>query len=179
MQILVANPSYQNVEFHYRVPEHNKPFRQMIGAGQQVRLPGDFSQEQVDAVITQLERYGAVPDSDVRRMSIVVPGSSPIRKPLVFAVEHTIKENKINEAREADESIRQQIADRETEAAGCSMIAPNLPTQLDQAVRRTMQDSTLHVEQISDLETERGVKGGKNMTVTVSRTAGERKRTVG
>ena len=127
-------------------------------------------------IIEQLLRFGAVDRSEVSQMSIIVPGSSPIRKPMVFSIETPIKSDKIDEAREADENIRQAISDREAEAAGCATIPPNLEPRIAEAVRRTQQESTLHIEQIQDLENERGARGGVNKTITVSKKAGRRER---
>jgi hypothetical protein len=180
MQILVANPSYQLVRFEYRVPEHARSFRAAIYPGSQVRLaPGDFSEAQKDSVVEQLERYGAVPDSEVRGIKIVVPGTSPVRRTLVFSIQTPIKSDKIDEAREADETIRQAISDREAEAAGCATIPPNIQPEVARVLRQTQQESTLHIEQIQSLETERGQKGGVNKTITVSKKAGKRERRVG
>ena len=185
MNILVANPSYQKVRFQYRVPGHGtsekpKVFRAEIFAGSQVRLaPGDFTEVQKAAVIEQLERFGAVPDSEVRSMSILVPGSSPVRKSMIFSIQAPIKSNKMDEGREADEKIRQAVADREAEAAGCATIPPNIPPEVSRAMRLAQQESTMHIEQIQNLENERGQKGGINKTITVSKKAGKRVRKVG
>lgn len=180
MNILVANPSYQKVRFQYRVPEHSKPFRVDIVAGSQVKLaPGDFTEEQKNAVIAQLERFGAVPSSEVKSLSIIRVGSTPYRKPMVFSIQTPVKSDKIDEAREADEVIRQAVADREAEAAGCATIPPNLSPEVAHVMRKAQQESTMHIEQIKDLETERGQKGGVNKTITVSKKAGKRQRSVG
>ena len=85
MNILVANSSYQKIRFQYQVPGHPKNFRVDIHAGSQVRLaPGDFSEAQKAYIIKQLERYGGVPASEVHSLSIITPGVSPIRRPLVI-----------------------------------------------------------------------------------------------
>jgi hypothetical protein len=179
MNILVANSGIQRVRFQYRVPEHEKPFRVDIHAGSQVRLaPGNFNDTQKAAVVEQLERYGGVPASEVRGLSVIIPGRA-FRKPLVFSLETPIKSDKIDEAREADESIRQAISDREAEAAGCATIPPNIKPEIAHVLRQTQQVSSMHIEQIQDLENERGQKGGINKTITVSKSAGKRERKVG
>jgi hypothetical protein len=180
MNILVANVSYQLVRFQYKVPNHTKPFRANILPGNQVKLaPGDFTESQKNYVVQQLERYGGVPDSEVRGLSIIIPGVAPTRRSLVFSIQAPIKSDKIDEAREADEIVRQAVADREVEAAGCTNIPPNIKPELANMLRKTQQESSLHIEQIQDLETERGQKGGFNKTITVSKKAGKRKREVG
>lgn len=179
MDILVANPSFQKVRFQYRVPEYPKPFRVDIVSGSQVKLaPGNFSEEQKNEVIAQLERYGAVPNSEVKSLSIIRPGSI-YRKPMVFSIQTPIKSAKIDEAREADETIRQAISDEQAEAAGCATIPPNIRPELAHLLQQTQQESSMHIEQIKDLETERGQKGGINKTITVSKKAGKRQRSVG
>ncbi len=185
MNILVANPSYQKIRFQYRVlghgsPEKPKVFRAEIFAGSQVRLaPGGFSEEQKNDVIAQLERFGAVPSTEVRSMSLIVRGSSPVRKAMIFSVQTPINSDKMDEGREADETIRQAVADREAEAAGCATIPPNIPPDIARAMRSAQQESTMHIEQIQSLDTERGQKGGINKTITVSKKAGKRERKVG
>lgn len=179
MNILVANPSFQRVRFQYRVPEYPKPFRVDISPGSQITLePGNFSEEQKTSIVGQLERFGGVPNSEVRTLSIIRPGSI-YRKPLVFSIQTPIKSDKIDEAREADETIRQAISDREAEAAGCATIPPNIKPELQHMLAQTQQESSMHIEQIKDLETERGQKGGVNKTITVSKKAGKRQRSVG
>jgi hypothetical protein len=191
MNILVANPSYQTHRPEYRVPEifdrdprtgelSPKLFRVEIKPGRQVRLaPGDFTEEQRDAIIKQLERYGAVPKSEIRSLGIVTVDSAPVRRPLIYSIETPIKSAQIDEAREADETIRQAISDRETEASGCATIPPNLSPEVANILRKTQQESTTHIEQIQSLEVERSQKGGVNKTITVSKTAGQRVRKVG
>jgi hypothetical protein len=170
--ILLANPSHQHTLFNYRVPEHEKPFVADIRAGHQVVLmPRDMNDMQVKKVVEQMERYGFVPESDVR--SILNPRS------LVFSLRKPVSSDKIDEARERNETLRQEIADQEIENAGVSTVPPGLPRDLQDAVRHGQQTSTLEVRQIENLESERGVKNGVDTTITVSKKAGAKTRNRG
>ena len=151
------------------MPEIHKALVAEIPAGRQTQLiPGNMNETQVEEVIKQLERYGAVSSDDVASMR-----SS---KSLVFSVRRPVTENQINEAREQDEKIRQRISDEETENAGVATIPTVLPIAMQEAMKKTQQTSTFHVEQISDLTSERPqtVKGGVDTTITVSKKAGAR-----
>jgi hypothetical protein len=174
MQLLVGNPTLQTVQFHYRVPEVERALIAEIPPGSQVHLmPMDLSEAQIKAVIPQLERYGGVPESDVVNLKTA--------HSLIFSVRKPITENQLNTAREKDEQIRQKISDQETENAGVATIPSVLPQAIQQRMQQTQQNSTLHVEQISNLEGEhpQTIKGGVNTTVTVSKKAGARERKVG
>lgn len=174
MNLLVANPTYHHFQFHYRVPEIAKALVAEIPAGSQaVLIPNDMNEAQIKEVIAQLQRYGAVSSDDVNSIT-----SS---KSLVFSVRKPVTENQINSARERDEAIRQKISDQETENAGVATIPTVLPPAIQDAMRKTQQTSTLHVEQIDDLASERPqtVKGGIDTTITVSKKAGAKERTRG
>lgn len=175
MQIVVGNPSYQNVHFHYAVPEFERPFVAKIGPGKQEKLlPLDMTEDQAKSVVIQIERYGGVPESDINSLTTA--------RGLIFSVRRPMTENQMDQAREKDEENRQKVSDKETENAGVATVPTVLPPAIQEAMRKTQQNSTLHVEQVEHLEGEQGgraVKGGVNMTVKVSKQAGERKRTTG
>jgi hypothetical protein len=172
MQLLVGNPTLQTVHFHYRVPEVERPLIAEIPPGSQVQFfPHDMSEMQIKEIIPQLERYGGVPESDVVNMKTA--------RSLVFSVRRPITENQMNTAREKDEQIRQKISDQETENAGVATIPSVLPPGIQEMMRKQQQTSSLHVEQIENLDGERAVKGGVNTTVTVSKKAGARERKEG
>ncbi len=172
MQLLVGNPTLQTVHFHYRVPEVERPLVVVIPPGSQAHLtPMDLSEAQIQAIIPQIERYGGVPESDI--VSLKTAHS------LVFSVRKPITENQLNAAREKDQEIRQKISDQETENAGVATIPSVLPPNIQETMRKQQQTSTLHVEQIENLDGERAVRGGVNTTVTVSKKAGARERKVG
>lgn len=168
-QLLVANGTHQYHDFQYRVPEYEKVFSTLIRPGSQVRLPSDsnpldFNDYQIHAVVEQLQRYGAVPESDVQSLS------SP--HGLVFSIRRPVTSDKIDEARERDEAIRQGIADEQILNAGQAVGAI--------ASMEGQGESTLEVRQ---LETNAGnadpgnamtAKGGVDIKVTVSPKAGEK-----
>jgi hypothetical protein len=172
MQLLVGNPTLQTVHFHYRVPEVERALIAEIPPGSQVHLmPMDLNEAQIRAIVPQLERYGGVPESDIVNLKTA--------HSLVFSVRKPITENQLNTAREKDEQIRQKISDQETENAGVATIPSVLPPAVQDTMRKQQQSSSLHVQQIENLEGERAVKGGVNTTVTVSKKAGARERKEG
>lgn len=59
MKLYIANCSQQIQDFVYRIPG-SKVMKQEIPIGSQVRLAPDFTQEQLDIVISQHGRYGMI-----------------------------------------------------------------------------------------------------------------------
>ncbi len=162
MQILVANPTHQHIEFHFRVPEYQKIFSTLVPAGRQMALPVDCNDLQMQAIVTQLERIGAVPASDVASLS------SP--RGLIYSTRKPIPAEKIDAGRERDEEIRQQIADQKTEEAGIASAFIQGHTS------DGMQSSTLEVQELQPTTREERVKGGVDTRVTVSKRAGPKER---
>jgi hypothetical protein len=164
--LLVANGTHQNIDFHYRVPEHTKIFSTVIPAGRQVELPVDLNTVQAQKVVEQLERYGARPASDIDSID------SP--RGLIYTVGKVIKSDQIDAAREQDVDIRQKIADEQVENAGVATPALNGETGAH------LKESTLEVRELEPTTTERAVRGGVDTKVTVStRASGGRQRNRG
>jgi hypothetical protein len=158
MELLVANGTYQNYDFCYRVPEIGKFLNHLIPAGQQVVLaPGDMTDGQINAVVRQLERIGAVQASEASRLK------SP--RSLVYSTRKPVTENQINAAREADEKVRQEQANRQVENAGLGAF-PQSPE-----VARKVTASTLEVRELQPVDREAPAKGGVDTSVTVSKRA--------
>jgi hypothetical protein len=65
MDLYVANSTRQDVVFHFRLPEKAKMYRLTLSSGRQDMIK-DMSQNDVEAIVKHLERYGAVKRSGVR-----------------------------------------------------------------------------------------------------------------
>lgn len=60
MQLYIGNATRQIVEFVYRLPETPGARNQSVPIGGQVRVSGDLSRVQIDAIIDQHAKYGLV-----------------------------------------------------------------------------------------------------------------------
>ncbi len=120
-----------------------------IAAGGQEVLPDDLAGNELQSVIAQLERLGAVPAGDVR--SIVLP------KGLVYNVAPTpIKVDQIREGLERDEAARQEVSGAKMEEAGLEAF---------KQAGRSAVETSVEITEVTD----RGpVKKGVNFEVVVS-----------
>lgn len=66
-ELYVGNCTKQNIEFHFRVPEHEKVFMLPVAMGKQECIPvRNLNTPQVEAIIHQLEEgWGGVPGREV------------------------------------------------------------------------------------------------------------------
>jgi len=67
MKMYIANCTPQVQDFHYRLPENAKLLKQTIPLGQQIQIPGDLTQFDIDAIIEQHSRYGMVRVGEIDR----------------------------------------------------------------------------------------------------------------
>jgi hypothetical protein len=156
LQVFIANGSLRNWEFMYRVPENPTVRRLQIRAGGQERFPEDFSDAALPEVVKQLHRVGAVPHNNV--------DASRSPSGLIYRVGKPIGSDDIDEAREHDVQVRQDIAGDKTEAAGLASFATLARPNPD-----AINDAQLEVVQLTNQgEPERG---GVNFEAEVSRKA--------
>jgi hypothetical protein len=66
-KMYIANCTNQVQDFQYRLPESNKIYKQPISIGDQIRLSGDLSTPDIEAIISQHQIYGLVPVSEIDR----------------------------------------------------------------------------------------------------------------
>lgn len=59
-QLYIANASMQVIDFCYRLPGNPSPRRQSIPIGQQIKISGDLTIEEMQAVINHHRQYGLV-----------------------------------------------------------------------------------------------------------------------
>jgi len=94
MSLFIANTTNQRWHHHFRVPEMTRPYFVQIPAGRQVQVPKSFSPASEQAVISQLERYGARPASAVNGKLEDFPG-------LFYSTSKPISESAIVHGHEA------------------------------------------------------------------------------
>jgi len=160
--VYVANGTHQHQHFLYRVVESKSLRRLEIPAGRQQRFPEDFSEgQQIDEIIRQLERFGAVPASDVP--AVHTP------RALVYSVGKPIKSDPIDAARERDEEVRQDVAAQKTEEAGLAQFS----TLAQHGAQASLKSSTLEVTQMETVG-DRPEKDGVDFEAKVDTKAGKR-----
>lgn len=134
--LYIANHTLQHQQFYYRVPEVPDARAISIPAGRQAKFPEDFSPEQFQAVVHQLERYlGAVAARDVK--SLEWP------RALIYS-DREIGRSKIDEARELDQRVRQDVsaAAFENDGLGAFSASPNpIPGLAETAISITQVDT--------------------------------------
>ena len=158
MQVIVGNPTLQNRDFHYRYPGQKTTRVVPIPAGGQSRLPDDFSGAELQNVISQLERLGAVPVNDIG--AIILP------KQLVYSVSpKPIDVEKLEEGLARDEEARQEVASVKMEESGLSAFTAAEKAQNTQGARGRLVETSIEVVETND----RGkVKDGVNAEFVVS-----------
>lgn len=161
MQVNIANPTLQHRKFQYRLPHIDQARTVEIQAGGQAKLAEDLSGSDLESVIAQLQRMGAVPQSEVG--SIILP------KALIFDVSTTpIKIDRIEEGLERDEDARQDVSAAKMEEAGLGAFA--IAENLVKGKSKLVETSVEIIE-----TTDRGqVKGGVNTEYVVSTAANRR-----
>lgn len=85
--LFIANGTHQHQDFHYRIPEIKQSRQQRIAIGGQIRISGDLTQPQVDAIIEQHRKYGLIDANDILK------GRGPC--PLAFRVGRHITQDEI------------------------------------------------------------------------------------
>jgi hypothetical protein len=67
MYMFIANGTHQNIDFQYRLPKTKNYRAQMIPIGQQIRISGELSREDVDAIIFGHQIYGMIAANEISR----------------------------------------------------------------------------------------------------------------
>ncbi len=165
--IYVANGTYQMQHFLYRVPEAKEFRRLEIPPGRQMKFREDFSEHEVRFVVEQLERFGARPVNDLRIMHPRV---------LIYKVDRPIASEKIDEAREQDLVVRQQVAADMMDATAQAQFSETSQQLGEMGFNpNTVESTTLEIVQLDDSgREERHGENDVDAETTVSRRAGRR-----
>jgi hypothetical protein len=65
MHMFIANGTQQNIDFQYRLPNVKNYRAQLIPIGQQIKISGELSQEDINAIITGHSIYGMVASKEI------------------------------------------------------------------------------------------------------------------
>jgi hypothetical protein len=65
MKMFIANGTHQNIDFQYRIPEYKNYRQQNIPVGGQIRISGELSPKDVEAIVATHEIYGMVEASKI------------------------------------------------------------------------------------------------------------------
>jgi hypothetical protein len=163
MQVYVANGTLQPRQINYRVIE-GRDFRTLhISEGQQSKFPEDFSPEQIEALIPQIEQAGGVQVEDI-------PHILPFG--IVYSVgKKPIPSDALDAARVQDEEARQKVADKKLEQEGLTAFHGAREKIRKQGGNPDkLIATTTQIEQLRDTDREEVLpKGGVDSKVTVSR----------
>ena len=111
MTIFVTNPTTQNWNFHYRTPDNNLLAMVEIRSGQQVAFGEDWTPEQTEKVIVQLQRHGAREAVDFNSLVRKFSG-------LMYRVGERVEKDEILDANNVvKESLQQRSVDEAVKAA--------------------------------------------------------------
>lgn len=164
MQVLVANPTLLHRRFSYRMPGQATVRTVEINAGGQSKLPDDLSDNDLANVIKQLERFGAVPRSEVS--AITLP------KALIFDVrKNPIDVDIIEEGLERDENARQEVSGQKLEEAGLGAFKATQDLISSTRSRGKVIETSVEIVEVTD---KGQTKGGVNAEFVVSTKANRR-----
>ena len=164
-ELYVSNPLLQHYEFNYRIPGKETPRTLRIGAGRQEKFPEQLEGLALADVIRQLERYGAVPESEL----------TLITKPnaLVYRVAKPIQSDAIDEARALDQEARQELAGAKMEESGLKAFGAAQATLQQNGMgsaAEALQETSVEIIEVTDVKT---VRDGVNYEATVSKKPGK------
>ena len=109
--IYLTNPTRQHWQFHYRTPDNNLLAAVEIRSGQQVALGKDWTPEQTEKVIVQLQRHGAREAVDFNSLVRKFSG-------LMYRVGERVETDEILDANTiVKESLQQRSVDEAVKAA--------------------------------------------------------------
>ena len=139
MSIFLANCTRQTLRFSYRVPGIHQILWSMIPSGRQEQLDKDvkFNPEQINAIVEQMERFGAKESSIVSRKMANFDG-------LLYSLSKPIPKGDFNIANEA--LVHKQEVRSATEAVN-SVMAFDKGTTDKKTGRRNARTTAIEVVQ--------------------------------
>ena len=109
MKLFVANPTKQQINFTYRLPDSRSAKMVPIAMGQQMQIGGDLTQAELDYVIEQNQKYGLVAVADMSKSAGVTMIYS-IDKPVPVGKLHEAIAGHTNMLEDRGRQIRQEAA---------------------------------------------------------------------
>lgn len=161
MDLFIANCTKQKYDLHYRLPEVNGPRHQMALPGGQVKIAGDLSTPQIEALVKQLSHtVGMVHVDDINRV-----------KPFVGLC-YSDKKIKVDVIMRAFEHNDEVLTNRGQE------IRRTVAVAMSDSLKRSLEDSqipeTLGELEVTASEIDRSgkpVDGGVREGIVVSKNA--------
>jgi len=141
MDMFIANATKQLFSIQYRLPEKPRVMIHDIPIGTQIKIPGDLSTPEVEAIVTQLTTYGMISVDDVSRAKAECPLVYSIGRPVTAAKMGELARRNIAAKDDLGQVIRQQAA-----------VA--LSDQAEKDLKSAMPRSTLKAVDISVVEVE-------------------------
>lgn len=114
MYMFVANGMHQNMDFQYRLPGTKTYRTQMIPIGEQIRLSGDLSKEQIDIVINHHTIYGMIAAKDISQFK-------GFHIPYVYSIDNPISAEVIAELIVQNREYNFQLGKRLREEAAVAV----------------------------------------------------------
>jgi hypothetical protein len=102
MDMYIANATKHAVEFAYRLPERSGVITQRVPIGGQVKLSGDLSTTDIDAVVKQYSKYGLIKADDIDISKGAFTG-------LCYSVGRAVHVDKIRRAMERNEDVLEEL----------------------------------------------------------------------
>jgi hypothetical protein len=138
--MFVANGSHQNIDFQYRLPKYRSYRTQMIPIGQQIRLSGELSKDEIDIIIAHHSVYGMVSSKEIANFK-------GFNIPCVYSIDNPIPAEIIVELivqnREFNEQLGKRL--RQEAAVAVNSIIENNTTD-------TLKNLEMTIEEISTKE---------------------------
>ena len=150
----IANSSRQDFRFHFRLPESNSTIVEDIPSGQQVEIGKGWSDGALQAMMQQLERYGAREAKEARR------GLREFDSGLIYSLDKPVSENEIYYAWEQKLDYNKERAVNQATRSALSADVPHRDKG-----KRQAKEVGIEVEAEGDPKTE-GRKGLMDVTVT-------------
>lgn len=144
LSMFVANCTNQVQTFIYRLPEIPAPRTQEIGIGRQVKLSGDLTQQDIDAVVAQHAKYGLKSVAEVEQRS---NGRAQVFVGLVYS-DKPISVEKVRRALLQNHNVLVERGRDERKAA--AVAANEAIQQQTEGSPLALQALDLSVEQVQD-----------------------------
>lgn len=124
MKMYVANLTQQAWDFGYRLPEQPGVRKQRIEMGSQVRIAGELSQRDIDAIVEQYGKYGLIRVDEIDRTKAFAG--------VCYSIDKTVPIDKIRRGIEHNNEIlveRGKEQRKEAAVATNAQIESQLPTE--------------------------------------------------
>jgi hypothetical protein len=152
MHMFVANGSHQNIDFQYRLPNTRTYRTQMIPIGQQIRLSGELTKEEVDIIITHHSIYGMVPSNQIQNFK-------GFFIPYAYSTDNPISAETIVELVLQNREYNKQLGIRLRQEA-----AVTVSNQIEENTTDTLKALEITIEEVASKERDSSFSEGIRVT---------------